>query len=157
MLAFLLWLIKITSKWLINITRVARSYWKLPLTRFSMCDNTCLTAKHRSRADIQERSTNLILTGLSGTEKNFWRNSTGSWWYSRRNLWSNCKKEEQTVRKETRTGRRRKGRRRRKICCFTSSLLLLLITPYTFFCLYVYLTQTKLYTMVSLFALGGDC
>ena len=117
-----------------------------------MCDKICLTAKHRRRLDIQERSTNLILSGLSGTVNNFWRNSSGSWWYSKRNLWSNCKKEKKKqLVKQKRTRRRRRGRRRktrggvgrggvrkssrrrRRVCRFKLFLLLLLITSYTFF------------------------
>lgn len=94
-----------------------------------MCDNTCLTAKHRSRADIQERSTNLILTGLSGTEKNFWRNSTGSWWYSRRNLWSNCKKEEQTVRKANKDGTKKEGEEKKEDLLF--QVVFVVVIDYT--------------------------
>ena len=46
----------------------------------------------------QRRSTNLILTGWSGTVSSFWRKSSGSWWYSKRNLWSNCNKEKWRIR-----------------------------------------------------------
>ena len=46
----------------------------------------------------QRRSTNLILTGWSGTVSSFWRKSSGSWWYSKRNLWSNCSKEKWRIR-----------------------------------------------------------
>ena len=46
----------------------------------------------------QRRSTNLILTGWSGTVSSFWHKSSGSWWYSKRNLWSNCCKEKWRIR-----------------------------------------------------------
>ena len=46
----------------------------------------------------QRRSTNVILTGWSGTVSSFWRKSSGSWWYSKRNLWSNCNKEKWRIR-----------------------------------------------------------
>ena len=42
---------------------------------------------------FHRRSTNLILTGLSGTANNFWYDSNGSWWYSKRNRWSNWKRK----------------------------------------------------------------
>ena len=44
--------------------------------------------------DIQRRSSNLILTGLSGTVTNFWRGSRGSRWHdSTRKWWRNYVRE----------------------------------------------------------------
>ena len=53
------------------------------------------TTRKQSRRpyDNQQRSTNLIFTGWSGTLSSFRRKSSGSWWYSKWNLWSNCNKE----------------------------------------------------------------
>ena len=74
-----------------RVKRCYKSYHYWVLTR---------TTKKRSRCpdENQRRSTNLILTGWSGTVSSFWRKSSGSWWYSKRNLWSNCNKEKWRIR-----------------------------------------------------------
>ena len=77
--------------WKTNILNKQFSYGSWWILHLSLpCGSPLFFPPDTLACDIQRRSSNLILTGLSGTVTNFWRGSRGSWWHdSTRKRWRN--------------------------------------------------------------------
>lgn len=71
--------------WINNLAAIMMDF-----APFLPCGSPLFSPPDTLACDIQRRSSNLILTGLSGTLTNFWRGSRGSWWHdSTRKRWRN--------------------------------------------------------------------